>query len=405
MTFQRVNGGVGFGTFDVLLPLDANRIRLNAEFEWIASAMRFRRDEFDLTNMGESSGSTFGPVSWMKTRGCYAALSYRYGSPERQVIASIGAAGSVSLSELYLTAPTWLTTGQRFVYEVTGAGAGIIQAGSSSSGMTIAGSDAFGAWSDLSTISGFSANNGAMCQVGNYGIFAGSETAKGSIAVAAIDLAGGSTKKATSASISGSFDSLATDGTTAAATGQSSDGRFVTIAGASTGTDFTISPPGDAGFLKRIAWDARLSQWVVMASGSSGGGFPGDLFFAQRADLTTFGSGTWKRTPLAMAKFVLDDFTITAQGIWCVIGHETFNGGGYYRHDVVLCSIDGGATWTKHSLGIVGYVSSGGPTTVWRFASTGGPLIVATQRASSDCLSVVTGGLFDLGATLTSVTV
>jgi hypothetical protein len=405
MTFQRVNDGVAFAADEILQPADANALRENGELGWVSSAMRFRRDEYAVTDGGDLEFSSFGPLTWLATRGCYTALNFPYGTTPRQLMMSVGAAGSAAMSELNLTPPAWMSSGLRYLYEVTGAGAGMIQVGTNTSSVTFTGSSGFGAWSDIATVASFSLTNAPMCQVGNKAIFAGSDAAHGSILVASFDLSGGSSKKATSSGLSGYLDSLATDGITAAAVGLPTDGRYVTIAGASTGSDFTIAAPGAADYQKRIAWDARLSQWVILAYGSSGGGNPGDLFFAQRASITGFGSGTWKRAPLGMTRFIVDDFTITAQGIWCVIGRESFTGGGYYRHDVMLCSIDGGATWTKHSLGLVGYASSSGPLAPWRFASAGGPLIVAMQKPAADGVTIASGGLFDLGTTITTVTV
>lgn len=399
--FSRVNGGVAFGA-EVFHPDDANGLRTNAELQWVDEITRFQRVNVDVTDLGWAAESSFGPLCWHNYHRCYLAMSADTAGIGQLLLAAGGATtATVSMRPLANS----LTVGSNAPVVFGGASdsAYVYQGVADGSEFKIYYSADWATWT-LASTSTFLPRllRPAPAVVGAYTVIPGYVGSNSSLLVASSSGATVTTKVCTPGTMTGQVGSVATNGTIAvgASTNDTVHGMQVTLAGASTGSYFGITAPGESSAMGRhVAYDARLSKWVILSGGSSG--YTGNLYWGSRST-PDWAAGAWSKLVTGYASIGVHSFTITPDGVWLVAAFVAPSLT-TVTSPVVFVSIDGGSNWSVHPIGPI--ASTGVPTNYPRFSSSNGPSIALAWRPSTTTIEVLTSGQINNGAAIASTTV
>lgn len=396
--FARVNSGSAFSTNQVLTSTHANDLRVNSELLWQNNAFRFIGRECDVTGFHYQASGVFGPLTYHFGHHQYIAAS-RDPSGVGQCVAFAPADGPAMFAKVEVAenvnggvlsyTPVFMASTDRYYYEMIGTGA---------TSVAIYKSTDFATWTSAATLSGFTPyTTSAPATANTYTAIPGANASTyGSIAVASCS-AGTVTLAKGDSSTYPTMQSIATNGTIAAAVGQgSTGGMYITLAGAASPTDFAITLHGDASTNTRIAYDYRLSQWVLFANQAASAG---GLYWCTQST-PGWSSGTWKKFSTGYTYCYLLDFKITASGVWLALCSVQSSG---LWTNTLFVSIDGGSNWSVQKLLTTKTATS--VTADMRFGSNSATSFeTIISRPSSSSVAILTSGLLSNGTLIASTT-
>lgn len=398
--FDRVNAGVAFGD-EVFTPADANGLRTNGELLWQNEVLRFSRANVDVTDMYYAAASTFGPLTWHNYYRCFLAAGPSIGGAGQCLMtAGVGAPASVSMRAVGLSPPASANT--PVIFGGASTSPYVYQGVSDGANFLLYGSADWSTWG-LYNAATFTPSvlRAAPAVSGVYTVIPGSADSYRSMLVVSTSGVTIGAKACTSSTSSSAITSVATNGTIAVGVcglDTAGHGRQAPLATAGTGSDFTITKPATVSTVPFVAYDARTSQWVVLAEGASG--YDGNIYWAPRASVD-WSSGSWYSLATGYAAINVHDFTITTNGIW-IVSAWALNSYVIFEQ-LIFASIDAGANWSVHPIGVVGM--TGTPTSYPRFGSANGPCAALSWRPSDTTIEVLTSGQINNGTTIASAVI
>jgi hypothetical protein len=409
--FERVNNGVAFST-QQLTSTEMNKVRTNGELLWRMQSLRMLEKHVNCSDLDIGASNYFGPLIWNEIARAYIGITGPTGANVAPILLAAGAGDDPVISQLGATAvPSDIAEGSYphvYAYETTGYHYQVFPSLADATKCNVSSSTDLKTWTTVtstpSTLTFAPSADGAGCKMSDSVLVVPGSTATGpALLWLSLGAAGVITATAIGA-FSGSpyrVVSVATNGTIAIGLGHGSatSGLSCTLAG--TITTLSIPTHAAADYAReRIAYDARLAKFVRITSGLSAGAYPSNLMWDTSTGASWSATVGWKRlVPSWSTATTLEDFTITADGIWLAIVRTNVVDGVVNHY--LLSSIDSGANWQELALGPRRYAASS--TVGFQFGSPG-PGIIA-KRVGAGVTQVVHGGWHTTGTELASVTV
>lgn len=427
-SFIQVNHGIAFANGEVLGPDDADALRTNGNLSWLANLRGLVSADLEMATIVGSSGSQgFGPSSWSDYLGSYISIG---GKPlTSHWLASASPGGPVSVSQMTVTGLSIdVVTRPASICSVHNAAMAypdyfILAYYDYSANKT---SVACGFLNDNIVMqppvySGASALtfNGTMARasgvhVGAYPfatyLIPGSATAQSAFlrvvgAYQTSNLVDCTAQVHAGTHSGGEVTSMAVNTAKTRAVGICSSAAYVLAfdTSSNTATEYAapihVSAATDLGF-RRIAFDPQSNAFIVMTIGNpSNPATSSRIYWTSSSDGSTWSSTVgWKAAFFGLgpssgavpSTFVLNDFTITNDGIWLVLISSNYN---RYR---MYASNDSGANW----YGVGGWMRYSDQVACF---SREGPSVCLTESMSSTRRIISVGGAsHDMAAILSS---
>lgn len=412
--FTRPNGGVDFSTYEVLSSADMNEMAANQSLAWEAETLRMTAYEISgeaLLGAGESAN--LGPLTYDARSGCYLGMSIPPSSGGNMILVS-ARNGSLKTS-VFGTAPTSmaLTPAKRPYLINFPTVSVLVYADSVGANRTgVASSLTLNTWTELYAAATalqfdqggdlghrlaapacFSSGNPKALIPGIYdgaGGFIFLDNTSGTTVTAAVH---------TSALLTTAINSVAVKSDSSLVIGVCQSDQSLQYDGTFNVVEIVVSTDADQ-TTQLIAWDERLSRWVLAMHGASGS-YVDYLHWQTSTDGATWPTNTRRR--LYLGPFVLHDFMITSNGLWVALIDAS---SGYYQQNT-LCLVwsnDGGANWHKQSIGLSENAGSGSITGKAKFASGGDSVVALAMKTDKNYYNdtVFVGGMASSGTALLS---